>query len=691
MSGRFVSTGGVPGASILGKDNYMTRSPDRRRLRAVGIVVIVGGLTLQAAASATTSDRQDRRNKPSAAQQTALDAGLQVARKGSAKGKTAKKAPNPYLAQLPSVTKADYATWRARLDRAAEKRVRSATYRAARATANRATPAAKAAVVWDEQEPAGTAGSNDTFASAERIDIFGTRANKNNVVRILGAAAQLPTGPTSALATVPEDNGAIPLAGDTGLTAVGTKTTTGVLGDGPHGDPPGGDDSNDFDFYKVTVPAGLTIVADTSASPVGIDTLVAAYDAAGNLLAVDDDGGAGLASLLTFTPGAAGTYYVMVSGFSVAGSLPDDPFDSGSGAGGADTGGYAMSVALRQVDLDNYAVRLRPGDVVGGVSEGTAGGLTVLRPDGSEAVGSAGLDASSLYPPNSPLPGGGNTTLAYVAEEVGWYVLSVDATVGSYSIRLEGYRPGAETDTNQRQTAFIDFEGGRVNTGIWGGPGVRELSPFSAFLAKWGIPANRENAMARKITDEVRENIRNEVRAGSLNPDLQVRVVSSKTNPNAGGKVNTNRVIVGGTIAESGIGTIGIAQFIDPGNYGHEDSALVLLDVLSNPTGPASLNTYLTAASDREAFVAQAVGNVIAHEIGHTVGSYHTDNMSAVVNMMDSGGANFQNLFGVGPDGVGGTADDANVTFTEDVYTPTEGFSGLEDTKNVTAWAYPGS
>ena len=41
-------------------------------------------------------------------------------------------------------------------------------------------------------------------------------------------------------------------------------------------------------------------------------------------------------------------------------------------------------------------------------------------------------------------------------------------------------------------------------------------------------------------------------------------------------------MIVGGTIDQSGIPTIGIAQYIDPGNYGHEDSALVLLDVLSD-------------------------------------------------------------------------------------------------------------
>jgi hypothetical protein len=47
---------------------------------------------------------------------------------------------------------------------------------------------------------------------------------------------------------------------------------------------------------------------------------------------------------------------------------------------------------------------------------------------------------------------------------------------------------------------------------------------------------------------------------------------------------------------------------------------------------------------------------------------------------MDAGGANFQNLFGVGPDNVGGTADDLDVDFGDDVFSPAEGFVGTEDT-----------
>lgn len=654
----------------------------RRRSLAIGPVgltltaLVVAGSALAAPASPDATLTVD--------QQRALDAGFQVAPKSGAAAKSAAGTANPYVANLPDLSTADYAGWRAKMSAAAERRAGTTAFKQARSQANATTPAAATVVVHDEEEPAGTAGSNDTRANAERITGFGTAAGKNNAVRISGSAAALPVPAPTALPPGAEDNGSIPLATPTGIAGVKAITTTGVLGDGPHGST--GDGSNDFDVYAVDLTAGLSLVADTSGQTT--DTILALYDPAGEVVAADDDGGTGFASLLTYAAETSGTHYLLVGGYSSAGPLPADPTDSGSGAGGADEGPYDLAITQTRVDKDFYSVRLRPGDVVGGVSNGSADTLTVFRPDGSQAVGAPGVDASSLYAPESPLPGGGNTTFGYVAEEAGWYVVDVGGLTGDYTVQVEGYRPGAQLDRNKTQTVLLDFEGGRVNTGLWGGPGVRELSPFSAFLGKWGIPRARERAMITKITNEVRKNLE-ETGDGGLN-DPKVTVVNSRTHPELLGRTNVSRVVVGGTIAQSGISTIGIAQYIDPGNYGHEDTALVLLDVLSDPTGPASLNTYITAASDVEAFVSHGVGNVTAHEIGHMIGSYHTDNTSATVNLMDSGGANFQNLFGVGPDGIGGTADDPNVRFVEDTYTPAEGFTGTEDTQNVTAWAYPG-
>ena len=195
-------------------------------------------------------------------------------------------------------------------------------------------------LVHDEEEPAGTSGSNDSRDNAEPITGFGTGKKQSPKLRILGSMPNLAPAPT-ALAPVAEDNGSIPLAGSTGINGSAAKTTSGVLGDGPHGT--AGDDTNDFDFYSLTTTAGMTITVDTSGSG-QTDTVVGLYSAAGELLAVDDDGGDGFNSLLSYPVTANGTYYVMVAGYSIAGPLPDDPMDSGSGNGGAISGNYVVSI-----------------------------------------------------------------------------------------------------------------------------------------------------------------------------------------------------------------------------------------------------------------------------------------------------------------------------------------------------------
>lgn len=619
-------------------------------------------------------------------QQAALDLGIQVAPKGEpaslAKGAVT---PNPWLANLPDITDADYFSWNKRMHDAAEVRASSAKLAANRRLATAALPPA---VVHDEEEPAGTAGSNDTAPNAEPVPELGTGAARNPRVRILGALANL-AGGTPRTITTAEDQGSIDTATDTAIAGSGAVRTTSIIGDGPHGSTTG-DGSNDFDFYKVTVATGQSILANTEGTPAGLDTVLAVYAADGTPVAADDDGGTGVLSNLVYSPEAPGDYYVLVAGYDFFGPLPNDPFDSGSGNGGGDEGNYALAISVQQVDRDFYSVRLRPGDTVGAVGNGVATGLTVTTPSGELRVGGVGTDASSLYPPTSPLPGGGNTAIAYVAEEAGWYAVEVSGTVGSYDVSVEAYRPGTRGDRGRRQVVLLDFAPGRVNSGTWGGPGVRDVSPFSSFVPKWGIARADARRVENRIVNQVRANLQAEI-AGT-NPTVNVDVLNARGNEDLLGQENVSRIYIAGTIAETGLNTIGVAQYIDPGNYGHQDEAIVLLDVLSAPAGPASsLNTYLSDASDRIRFVSGAVANVTAHEVGHTIGNYHTDNANDVHNMMDSGGANFgQNLYGVGPDNLGGTADDENIEFHLDTYSPIEGFENEEDTENVTSWAYAG-
>jgi Bacterial pre-peptidase C-terminal domain len=598
----------------------------------------------------------------------ALRAGLQVAPKAGKDG--APTGANPYLSLLANPAKADYAGWKKAIAAKGKQRA------AAKAKQRAAVPSP---ILVDEDEPVGTRGSNESPATAQHINGFGTGSGQNARARVLGTLSPEQVA-VEEIDPTAEDDGAIPLAGDTGINATrdGAKTSA-QIGDGPHGS--AGSGSGDFDFYKIVVNANdnLTVDIDTPTGP--LDSIVVLWDSAGNLVAANDDAGGELDSLLRFRFPAAGTFYVMVTGFL---SLPDDPFDSGSGSGADSEGPYDVTIAVGEADVDFYAVKLRKGDVLAASVAGSAAHLTIFDTVPREVHGSD-QDASGIYPASTPLPGGGNAVADYVAEKAGWHYVGVSDGGGGYDITVEVFRPKLE-GSGATQTIFIDFDGARLNTAIFGGPGVRTLSPMRAFLGRWGLTRADENALIDAIVATVKENFQRDMVDSGLNGKFRVRILNSRDNADPFGKPNVSRVIVGGTIDESGIPTIGIAQSIDPGNFETSESALVLLDVLSGPSDDdASLNAYLTSASNRIKFIGQAVGNVTSHEAGHFTGNWHVDQFNDILNLMDQGG-NFPLLYGVGPDGVGGTADDPDVDFGEDVFNPNEGFTGIEDTQSRIAF-----
>jgi hypothetical protein len=353
-------------------------------------------------------------------------------------------------------------------------------------------------------------------------------------------------------------------------------------------------------------------------------------------------------------------------------------------------GRSARIVGRLSSDVDVYRFDLRAGDVFSAQVTGAGHQLTIFDPAGVQMQGSA-QDLTSLYPEGSPLPRGGNAVADHVAAVDGTHYLAVANGAGDYEVNVQALRPPLEHEPVP-QTVFLDFDGATVDMSkfeIDPNPGVRTLSPFSAFLGRWGLSAADEGAVVRQIVRTVRENLAEDVTA--VNPRARLVVLDSLHHPDLFGRPNVSRVVVGGTTEEAGVTTVGIAESIDPGNFAQEETALVLQDFLSQPAGPAvSINTYLTPASDRIAFIGRAIGNVVAHEIGHYVGSWHTDNTNTTTNLMDAGGANIANFFGVGPDGVGGTADDTDTDLTVDVFRPLEGFTGQEDSLNRTAFGLSG-
>ncbi|GIM93104.1 PPC domain-containing protein [Paractinoplanes toevensis] len=636
----------------------------------LGLALITPGAAQAAPTSPATHDDLSPADKAS------LAAGIGIAPKASYGAKP--KGPNPFLAQVADASKVDYSGWANYLKVQAKSKAALRAKSLASTNPALAAQAAAPAVVVDEDEIDGTNGGNDTPANAQRITTFGTGTYPK--IRVLGSldndAVSTPAVPAPA-----EDNGSITLAGDTGIGAIRSGALIdAVIGDGPHGRQTG-DGSNDFDFYKITAAAGKVLTLKT-ATPTGpLDTVIELFAADGTLLAVNDDF-TGLDSQITYTVPAAGTFYLAVAAY---GGLPADPFDSASGGGIGDPtppteGPYTLTLTSGGIDKDFFAIKLKAGDIIGASVKGSPTYITVYDTAPREVHGSD-QDASYIYPLASPLPAGGTAVTDYVATKAGWHYVGVQSGSGAYDITVEGYRPVLQGATPV-QTLFLDFDGERVNTGVFGGPGNRDLSPFAAFLASWGLTRADEDAVIDAVTAGVTENLKKDLVASGLNPKFKLKIKNSKDDDDPWGGANVSRIVVGGTIDESGVDTIGIAQSIDPGNFETEETALVLLDVLSAPAGDssASLNTYLTPASDRIAFVGQALSNVISHEAGHFFGDYHTDNQDALPNLMDAGGTGFATLFGVGPDGIGGTADDPDVDFGDSRFIPSEGFIGTEDT-----------
>ena len=173
-------------------------------LASASVTGIADGASQVSAPSTISSDRAD---------QLFLEAGLQAAPKRSnlatrkVNGKVV-NAANPYLAEIADPATVDWSYWRKLADKQGDKR-------ATAMKANAKSIAIPTPFAYDEQEPTDSLGSNDTQANAESVNKFGLGAGKQAAVRILGTLFQ-PQVDTTEIDT-DEDQGAIPLATDTGI------------------------------------------------------------------------------------------------------------------------------------------------------------------------------------------------------------------------------------------------------------------------------------------------------------------------------------------------------------------------------------------------------------------------------------------------------------------------------------------
>ncbi|MFS8099682.1 hypothetical protein LFM09_21390 [Lentzea alba] len=535
--------------------------------------------------------------------------------------------PDPLLAFLADPGRVDLA--------------KAAQAREAKARA-RVLSAAAPGYTYAEREPAAQRGRNDNPWLAESTDF-----RKHRSAVFTGSLLADPTMPNVAEFAEPNDSAATASDSGVGTTHRAIRTTGKIAG-------------ADQDYYKLRG-AGLTTIA-TRTDGSDLDTVLTVFDAAGKEIAANDTVGVSTDARLDVELTAGADFYVRVTGTQNTSGTYELTLAAGEGKG----------------DKDFFAVDLKAGDVIGASVAGAARKVVVHDTRGRLVMGSQ-QDFSGVYPKESPLPGGGNAVADFVAPRDGRYSVGVEDGAGRYELTVKAFRPGSEKAG--LQTVFVDFNGALVDTSVWGVPGEKQLSPLSKFLANWGLSAADENAVVSVAFETVRENL-------ALHGKYGVKLLNSRDHADPWGQKNVSRLVIGGTIAESGVETVAIAQSIDPGNFGHEETGLVQLDLLSSPAGsPVSLNTYVKPGSDKVRFVGRALGNIAAHELGHLSGSWHQHQFNEHDTLMDQGG-NPAAMFAVGADGIGGNADDTDMDFGEDHFVPNEGFTGVEDALSRTRWGY---
>lgn len=520
---------------------------------------------------------------------------------------------------------------------------------------------------------------------------FGTNPPEVDAIDVT-ATSTLP--PAVFLAQSPEDEGSIPLATPTGLNGGDAVFVSAIIGDGSFGS--AGTGSGDVDFFAITgVSAGQEILVDVDTpSPFGaLDPFVVLYDSAGTLLAFNDDDGSTFDSFLSFVAPADDTYYVSITGFGTF--ILGNPFDSSTGLGAASEGTYDVTIGLDYFSELQLTMKLRKSDIFGASLSGLSGSLSLTDKATLERQGSF-QDATFIHPAASPLPSG-LVALSHTVDTTGNFSLRVRTQgAGAYTVALRAFtNPLLAGVKGDKQTIFLDFDGETIDTGVifFGLPPgllVSTLSPLVDFLPGWGLTAADESDVIDAIVAHVEESLVDDIEQRGREPKFEIEVLNSRDHADPFGSPNVSRVIVGGTIPELFISTIGIAESIDVGNFETSETGVVLLDLLSaSASNPNSLNQYpLAAGTSVIEIIGAGVGNIAAHEAGHFLGNWHTEQFFTAPNIMDQGG-NLANIVGVGTDGIFGTADDVDVDFGLDLFVPSEGFTGFEDTLNSIAIGDP--
>lgn len=573
----------------------------------------------------------------------------------------------------------------------------------------------KPSTIYKEKELIGK-NSNNNRETAERISGFSSNINQKSSTLITGTLGEVISEDDILNIETVEDNSFIDQAT---LLQFSDSIPAIKIASALEDIEKVGQLSGDLDIYKIDMKQDEVITIEVTPEEIpGLNPFLLVYDSDGFIINFFAGTGNGQPFNAVFTALEDDVINFILVDFQTIQLLAPTDIDiinSNAIFPLGINGSYEVQFSKIELDTDAFQVPLQKGDVFGIAATNNQFLITaLLKPDASLGIATPfyGIFSTDV----TPLPIDGNVGFHYIAPEDGLYTLVLQG-VGDYSAEIDALRPGLETE--RRQYIYLDFTGATDFTqreffkvseddfpiGI--DPELdreRFLSPLSSFLTRWDIDSTRGNTvrLAKMITDVVEENLKEELIAADINPNLDVRIISDFGIDRLGERlprileaagIPYSRVLVGGTIEESGINTIGIANAIDVGNYSATDDALTLLDVMSESADidgdgigfPTINNIPFSDNVTKMDLVAEVVGNVTTHEAGHYLGNFHTTNTNETFSIMDEGGA-FFGIAGLFPGGTFGQ-DDINIKFTKDIFSLSEGFSGLDETDVNTAFA----
>ncbi len=369
-------------------------------------------------------------------------------------------------------------------------------------------------------------------------------------------------------------------------------------------------------------------------------------------------------------------------------------------------------------DLDTFAFELKKGDILDISTHGAASEFSVHygtlasstgnqdAPNPRQGFGQLWFaindddptnpipDQATGYPADSPLQIQGNTAFAQVVPEDGTYYLTVAplSAGGTYTLGLRTYRPIVESlPIGTQQIVFVDFDGAIYPRTVFDDtippaqgriifPSLRESLPLLGIQQIDDAAYNRliDLTMAeiesQFNTLSFTENGNNgDYDLTGIPGEYGITVLNSRDHADPGNNPLVTRVLIGGSVNDVEIDTIGLSSTIDIGNFSMDDIVFGVLDQLVTFLSTVPLSNTASILDITADFLAL----LVTHEAGHSFGLRHTDNANLVPNIIDTGG-DFAGSVGVGPDGIYGTVDDVQVQFIDDRFDIGEGIIGTE-------------